>query len=207
MKKTLWFLLCLGLLVVACQGADGETNTLPEHDFAGSTIPNQAIVLQDFELEDVNGPVKLSDFEGQYVVVYFGYTFCPDFCPMTLTQMQSVLAALGEQADQVQVVMITVDPERDTAQRLDEYVTYFDPRFRGLSGTSAQIDAAAAPFGVFYEKGTVAEDENYYLVNHSTRSFLIGPEGDAILSWAHGTPTAGIVSDLQFLIGLEASQS
>ena len=100
---------------------------------------------KDFTLTGPGGkPVSLSDFQGKLTVMYFGYTYCPDVCPTTLAELAQAMRKLGKKADQVQVIMVTVDPDRDTPEHLAEYLAYFSPTFRGLSGTPEQIAAAAA---------------------------------------------------------------
>ena len=207
MRKLIFLLLVLvGMMLFVACGAN-EAPAEPDYIYNGSSVPTGAIELENFTLESANGPISLEDFAGQYVIVYFGYTFCPDFCPVTLSQMERVRSNLGDRANDLQVVMISVDPERDTPDKLAEYVTFFDPSFIGLTGTKEQIDAAAAPFGVFYEIGEVAENKDYYLVNHTTRTFLIGPEGDALLTWSHDTPASGISADLNYLMGIQPTES
>ena len=191
------------LFTIGCSPSGTNRTDLlaqPDYPFAGTWVNTGATQLQEFELEDHNGPVKLSDFEGKYVVFYFGYTFCPDFCPITLHQMGQVKEALGARGEDLQVVMITVDPERDDPQTLHEYVSYFGSDYVGLSGSQEEIEAAAAPFGVFYELGERDPANDYYLVNHTTRTFLVGPQGHPLLSWRHDIPTDSIVSDLEYVM-------
>lgn len=196
-KTTIMALTILAGLMVACGGA--EPVSLSDHNYAGTYVGG-AFPVQDFELVSADGPVKLSDFAGEYVVLYFGYTFCPDFCPATLAQMASVKEALGPNGEVVNVVMVSVDPERDTPELLEEYVGFFDPAFIGLTGSDEAIMAAAEPLGVFYEIGEVAENKEYYLVNHTTRTFLIGPGSEPLLTWVHDTSTDDIAADLEFII-------
>lgn len=174
-----------------------------EHTFAGATLdPPQAVA--DFTLDaEGDSPVSLSDFRGQYVLLYFGYTFCPDFCPTAMSAMARARAEMGDAAYRVQGMMVTVDPERDTADVMGQYVRAFDPTFIGLTGDKAAIDAAGAPFGLFYQmhEGSEATD---YLVDHSTRTYLIDPEGNLRVAYAHGTPAADIAADLLWLIENES---
>ncbi|MEM7797760.1 MAG: SCO family protein [Chloroflexota bacterium] len=198
MRKLIWFVLITGLMTLIACGGQSSVD-LSAHDFNGTYVGG-VFSVEDFELESAAGPVKLSDFSEEYVVLYFGYTFCPDFCPITLSQMSTVREALVADGEDLNVIMVTVDPERDTAELLAEYVTFFDDSFVGLTGTPEAIAAAADPFGVFYEIGEVAENKEYYLVNHTTRTFLVGPDGAPLLTWAHEVSTDGIVADIKFLM-------
>jgi protein SCO1/2 len=146
-----------------------------------------------------NQPVKLSDFRGKATVLYFGYTYCPDVCPTTLAELAQGLKRMGRRADRVQVVMVTVDPERDTPEALAQYMANFDPRFIGLSGTAEQIAAAATPLGIYYERheGTAASG---YLVDHTATVAVIDQDGYLRLVFPFGTPGEDIASDLSRLL-------
>jgi protein SCO1/2 len=127
------------------------------------------------ELTDQNGKLRhLEDFRGKAVVVFFGFTHCPDVCPTTLAETAAVLKKLGADADRVQVLFITVDPERDTAETLAKYVTAFDPRFLGLRGDAEATQRAAKEFKVFYEKRKTGDS---YSMDHSAQSYVIDPQG------------------------------
>lgn len=154
----------------------------------------------DFTLTGAGGQqVSLSDFHGKVVALYFGYTFCPDVCPTTMTEVAKAMRALGKQAEDVQVIMISVDPERDTPDRLAEYVTYFDPRFIGLTGTPEEIADVATLYGIFYEKheGTVATG---YLVDHTATVTVVDRGGRVRLVWPFGTTGEDMASDLKQLL-------
>jgi protein SCO1/2 len=144
-------------------------------------------------------PVSLSDFRNKVTVLYFGYTFCPDVCPTTLAELAQGLKALGRKADEVQVVMVTVDPERDTPTLLSQYLANFDPRFVGLSGAPDQIAAAATPLGIYYQKheGTPATG---YLVDHTASVVVIDKNGYLRLIFPYGTSGEDIASDLAHLL-------
>jgi protein SCO1/2 len=144
-------------------------------------------------------PVSLSDYRGKLVVLYFGYTFCPDVCPTTLAEVTKAVQKLGKKAEDVQVIMVTVDPERDTPERLAEYMAYFDPSFVGLSGTPEEIAAAATPFGIYYQKheGTAATG---YLVDHTATISVLDREGRVKLVWPFGTEGDAMAADLAHLL-------
>ena len=154
----------------------------------------------NFTLTDHNGQrVSLSDFQGKVVLIYFGYTFCPDACPTTLAQLKKVPPALGDDAGDVQVLMVTVDPERDTPDVLREYLSFFDPSFLGLTGTEEEILAAATPFGIYYNQhaGTAATG---YLVDHTTSVLGIDKEGYLRLVYGFETPGEDIAADVRELV-------
>ncbi len=167
------------------------------HEFGGAVVTNPQ-PAPDFTLESVNGPVRLSDFAGQYVYIYFGYTFCPDVCPATMNELAKLHEMLGDEADQIQVVMVTVDPARDTAVVLADYMAFFDESFIGLTGTDEEITAVAQPYGVFYEanEGTA---ESGYLVDHSTRTYLIDPTRTPIVAYPFDITAESMARDLAYL--------
>jgi protein SCO1 len=157
-------------------------------------------VSPDFRLADFNGqPRSLADYRGQVVVIFFGYTRCPDACPAALFKLAQVMKRLGPASAQVQVLLITLDPERDTPQLLKSYVTAFDPRFVGLSGTTAQIDQAAASFYVAHLKAPTSND--YYAIDHSTATYVIDAQGQCRLIGAMNTSIDDFAHDLKLLAG------
>ena len=125
-------------------------------------------------------------FKGGYLYIYFGYGYCPDVCPTELANMAATIDALGPQADQVQPLFITIDPERDTTEFLAEYVTQFHPQFIGLTGSLEEIAAVAMSYRVFYRK---AKDENAseYLMDHSNFVYFMGPDGEFLTMFRGGT--------------------
>lgn len=132
---------------------------------------------RDFALRDHNGKVRtLAEFRGKAVVVFFGYTQCPDVCPTTLTSLAQAMKDLGSDADRVQVLFITIDPERDTAALLSKYVPAFDPRFLGLRGSAEETERTAKEFRVRYQKqpGTSLGG---YTIDHSLGTFIFDPQG------------------------------
>jgi protein SCO1/2 len=143
--------------------------------------------------------VGLSDFRGKLVVLYFGYTFCPDVCPTTLAEVGQAMRKLGQRADGVQVIMVTVDPERDTPEHLAEYVSHFHPTFLGLSGAPEQIATAAAAFSIYYQKheGTAATG---YLVDHTATVTVLDRDGRVRLVWPFGTDGDAMAADLGQLL-------
>jgi protein SCO1/2 len=131
-----------------------------------------------FTLEDSSGrTVTDRDFRGKYLLVYFGYTYCPDVCPTTLNAVAGALDQLGKKADDLQPVFITVDPRRDTPAVMKQYTAAFSPRLLGLTGTAEQIAAAAKEYRVYYAEHRTGPGPNDYSMDHSSILYLMGPDG------------------------------
>ena len=141
------------------------------------------------------------DFRGQYLMIYFGYTYCPDVCPTSLTYMSDALDLLGDTAARVTPMLITIDPARDTPEHLKEYATYFHPRLHALTGSPEQIAAVAKAYRVYYSK-VEREDatEDDYLMDHSSVTYVMGPDGEFRLHFSHGTDAETIASRLRDLL-------
>ena len=153
-----------------------------------------------FSLTDHTGkPRTLADFKGKAVVVFFGYTQCPDVCPTTMAEMASVMQKLGPLADQVQVLFITLDPERDTQELLANYVPAFDKRFLGLRGTPEQTAKTAKEFKVFYSK-VPGTDPGSYTIDHTAGSYVFDRDGRLRLFIRHGQGPDPVVHDLRQLL-------
>src|SRR6476661_5007342 len=153
-----------------------------------------------FSLKDHTGKMRtLDDFKGKAVVVFFGFTQCPDVCPSTMAEMAGVMQQLGPLADKVQVLFITVDPERDTPERLAQYVPAFDSRFLGLIGDQAETDKVAKEFKVFYQK-VPGKQPGSYNVDHTAGSYVFDPAGRIRLFVRHGQGLEPIVHDLKLLL-------
>ncbi len=191
-------LLFIALLIIGQSACAVEAT----HEFAGAVLESPE-PLPDFTLMSADGPVSLSDFRGQYVFLYFGYMFCPDFCPTTMAKLAEVHRELGDDAERMQVVMISVDPERDTPDALAKYAAAFNPTFVGITGAKEEIDLVGEPFGLFYERheGSAATG---YLVDHSTRTYLIGPDGRALVAYPHDASAEAIMADLRWLLSRDS---
>jgi protein SCO1/2 len=152
-----------------------------------------------FRLVDQTGrPVSDRDLLGRPTVVFFGYTYCPDVCPTTLTDMTAWLKALGPDADRLNMVYVTIDPERDTPARLKQYLTAFDPRIRGLTGSPAAIAQAARAFKVYYQK--VPAEGGDYSMDHSTLIYLMDARGHAAALMPYGATRDEMVAALRLLL-------
>lgn len=151
----------------------------PPPDVAGIYLPDAAS-LAEFRLMHHSGrPFTRDDFRGRWTFLYFGYSYCPDVCPLTLVvlnRLQKLLA--GQGADEnTAYVLVSVDPQRDTPERLREYVTYFNPKFQGVTGTPEELNRLAKPLHVFYQRAANADNAEQYTVDHSSTIILIDPTG------------------------------
>ena len=155
---------------------------------------------RDFRLTDHNGKTRtLADFRGKAVVMFFGYTQCPDVCPTTMAELKAVLQQLGPDAQRVQVLFVTLDPERDTRELLANYVPAFDPSFLGLYGDLETTARTAKEFRVFYQKQPGPTPSSYTL-DHTAGSYVFDPQGRVRLFVRHGDGGANLVADLRILL-------
>ena len=168
------------------------------HTFHGTVIQSPE-TSYDFNLTGGKGDVSLSDFRGKLVLIYFGYTFCPDVCPATLGQVNQAIKKLGNKAEDIQLIMISLDPERDTPAKLEEYVAHFNPTFLGITGTQEQVDTVASLYGIFYEKkeGSAASG---YLIDHTATLMVIDREGYLKLVFPFGVTADEIADDLKYML-------
>jgi protein SCO1/2 len=168
--------------------------------FRGTTYAEPYPVAPEIDLARANGDrFRLSETRGKVVAVFFGYTSCPDICPTTMAELNQALERLGDKSDQVQVLFVTVDPERDTPERVQEYVNHFDPSFIGLSGSAPELAKVWSDYGVFREivDGTSAAG---YLVNHTARVTVIDQQGYLRISFPFDAPVQDVAHDLDLLI-------
>lgn len=148
-----------------------------------------------FALVDQNGRLRTDkDFRGHWVLLYFGYTYCPDVCPTTLALMAAALGRLGAKAEKVEPLFVTVDPERDTPAVLKKYLAVFGPRFIGLTGTPAQIAQVAHAYRVYYAKHKL--EGGTYSVDHSSVVYLLDPRGKFVVAYDDAATPAAIAGDL-----------
>ncbi|HYA46642.1 MAG TPA: SCO family protein [Burkholderiales bacterium] len=153
-----------------------------------------------FTLTDHTGRTRtLEDFRGKVVVMFFGYTYCPDVCPTTLAELKAVKEQLGEEGKSLQVLFVTVDPERDTPKVLANYVPAFDPSFLGLYGDAAATATVAKEFKVFYQK-VPGKTPGSYTVDHTAGSYVFDPQGRLRLFARYGN-AANLVADIRTLLG------
>lgn len=153
----------------------------------------------DFRLTDASGtPRRLADFRDKVVLVFFGYTHCPEVCPTTLADLARAMRQLGPEAQQVQVIFITLDPARDTPQVLGKFVPYFDPGFVGLYGDAQATAQAAQAFGVNYQKHM--EKDGNYTIDHTDSTYLIGRGGTPLWMSRYAERTDYLVADIRRLL-------
>lgn len=197
----------LGLLVIVIAGTGyGVWNLTTEtpYEWRGAAYdpPRTGV---DFTLTDTEGePFSTTDLQGKVVLLFFGYTHCPDFCPMTMTEFQRIKQDLGDDADKVAFVMVSVDPERDTPQVMKEYLEFFDPSFIGLSGSPEELAPIKDEFGIYSSAGDAtpqSNGEDVYWVDHSTKTYVLNKDGELTIEYAFGTSVEDITSDIEHLIG------
>lgn len=152
----------------------------------------------EFALEDAEGVLRQSaEFRGRYLLVFFGFTNCPDVCPTTLSEVAQVMDNLGPDAAKVQPLFISVDPERDRRLGLKEFTSAFHTSILGLAGDMLATRAAADSFKIYFEREEDSAAPDGYTMSHSPALYLIGPEGDWIRQFAYGTPANEILADLE----------
>lgn len=195
----MWLRNLIMLVLLAGLFACGEQK-LPS-PFKASDVSSK-YAQADFNLNDASGkPVSLKDFRGKVVVLFFGYTHCPQICPTTLAELAQVMHMLDKDADKVQVLFVTLDPERDTRELLAQYPPAFYPTFKGLSGNSMATSRAAQAFDVTYEKHP--NKNGGYELDHSAGTYLIAPDGKRVLLSPYGQRAEFLVQDIRLLLAIK----
>jgi protein SCO1 len=197
-KKTLWvglgslLLVILAVLAVFWFGKPAS--------FRGTSYGEPYPVAPSFELTRANGePFRLDDQRGKIILLFFGYTSCPDVCPTTMAEMKLVMDGLGDAASSVQVVFVSVDPERDTPEKIQKYVEHFNSNFIGLTGTLEELQPIWDAYGV-YRAVNETDSAFGYIVDHTARVTLVDAEGNLRLSYSFQTPVEDIVHDIKLLL-------
>lgn len=174
--------------------------------FKGTEMPADIPAI-NFTLTDQNWqPFTLSEQRGEVTLIFFGFTYCPDVCPLTLSNWKRIEEALGEDAARVRFVYITVDPERDTPDKMRQHLAIFSPNFIGLTGTLEELLPVYSAFGVYREKEQVSESAAGYIINHTARMFLLDRSGRWRLSFAQETPGEDVVHDIHLLLKEKSPQ-
>jgi len=194
MMRRLLACLCLAALALALAGCSPSAPRFSNADITGADYG------RDFALTDHTGkPRTLADFRGKVVLIFFGFTRCPDVCPTTMAELKQVMVRLGEDAKRLQVLFVTVDPERDKPELLAQYVPAFDSSFLGLYGDAEATAKTAKEFKVFYQKVPGAKPDSY-TVDHTAGSYVIDAQGRLRLFVRHGGPLDPLVADLRTLL-------
>lgn len=167
---------------------------LPERPLPMAALPPGG----DFTLQSSTGPISLKDYRGKVVLVYFGYTYCPDICPTALAATADGLKQLtGEELAKVAMVFISVDPERDTPARLKDYVEFFHPNIVGVTGTPDNLAEIAKRYGVFYARQKVETAGDGYVVDHTSDTYVVGPDGRLLSKISHATPADQVAAEIR----------
>jgi protein SCO1/2 len=167
---------------------------LPERPLPRAALPEGG----DFTLQSAGGPVSLKDFRGKVVLVYFGYTYCPDICPTSLAATSEGLKQLTpDELARVAMIFVSVDPKRDTPARLKEYVEFFHPSIVGATGTPENIAEIAKRYAVFYAEQKVETAGEGYVVDHSADTYVIAADGKLVAKIAHATPSDQVAASIR----------
>jgi protein SCO1 len=211
MPRYLRFLLAIVAVMVIAGGAVfavASSNATPDwlrfweddtYEYSGGFYDPPRVAHEVTNAVDQNGDeFTFSQFEGQTVFVYFGYTYCPDYCPATIAEWREVKAELGEDADEVVFVMISVDPERDTPERLNEWLGFWDPEFYGVTMSEEDTDQLTRNWGITATKRDAGSQAGY-LVDHDVSTYVIGPDGQLHLTYPLGFAPEDIADDVRHL--------
>lgn len=187
-----WLFLSLFFLLAACNAAPKATH------FIGTDITG-AEFGKPLTLTDHNGKLRsITDFKGMVVIMFFGYTHCPDVCPTTMSDLRQTMKLLGKDADQVQVLFITVDPDRDTQEVLAQFVPSFDKRFIGLRGSLQEVAENMGSYKIFASK-VMSSADTHYTIDHSAGLYVFDKKGAARIYMSYGQKPADIAHDVKQL--------
>jgi protein SCO1/2 len=197
MKK--WLL--VGAIAVATIAVIGVMTLSRPYTFRGSLV-NPPAPASNFTLNDQYGqPFRLSDQRGKLILMFFGYTNCPDVCPATLAQFKQVDTRLGAQAEKVRFVFVTVDPQRDTPERMKTYLDAIDPNIVGLSGSQADLDPVWRDYGVYCQQQPGTSTDNYLeVIEHSAPVYLVDTQGDLHLTYPPVPAVDDLLQDIRYLL-------
>lgn len=186
-------------IVIGLVSTAGFLIATKQHTFQGSYI-EEPVPAPDFTLTNrTGGSYQLSDQKGKIVLLFFGYTHCPDVCPVTLSDFGKIKDKLASNSDQVEFVFITTDPQRDTPEQLNRYLTNFDPDIQGLTGQEQDLEKVWDEYGVYREIASQRGMDDY-LVDHTSRVYLVDQSGNLRLTYTFGTESEAIAGDIAYLL-------
>ncbi len=200
MFRSIVYMLITAMLAAGC-GALGSVNPTPTSELRGAVFePPRA--LTDFTIPSTSGaPFTLSENKGQVILLYFGYLTCPDICPTTMAELQNIYLHLNKPADQLKVVFVTVDPDRDTLDRLTSYTHAFDADFIGVRADDADtLRQVMQQFGATAARRQVGDSPLSYTMDHTASIFLIGPDQQLLAQYLYGTDYHDILNDVQTIL-------
>ncbi|HMP43276.1 MAG TPA: SCO family protein [Roseiflexaceae bacterium] len=172
-----------------------------DYTYRAMALINEPTAAPDFVLTDQHGRMfQLSEARGTLVLLFFGFTNCPDVCPTTLADLAAVQRNLGADGDSVQIVLVTVDPERDTAERLGRYANVFGPDILALRGTSAELESVYRSFGIVAQRRDLPDSELQYTIDHTSAVLVIDRQGQWVGMFGYGAPVADLTSDVRHLV-------
>ncbi|MDH5772091.1 MAG: SCO family protein [Rhodospirillaceae bacterium] len=184
------------VLATVGRGFFGSSN-----DTQQTTVVGKASIGGPFQLLDGTGkPVSDMDFRGKYMIIYFGYTFCPDVCPTSLGEIADALDMLSpDQLEKIVPIFISIDPERDTPEVVGDYVTHFHDRLIGLTGSLDAVKSVAKSYKAYFSKGDV-DDVGNYPVDHTSYTYVVGPDGKFVTAYRHATPAQDMAKSLKDML-------
>jgi len=201
MLKTIRLIAWIGVAIASLIGGIVLVGALQDQARQGASLPGAARIGGDFVLTDQNGAAFSSDaLKGQPYAVFFGFTHCPDICPTTLLEMTTLIDKLGPKADGLEVLFVSVDPERDTPELLEKYLSSFHPRIKGLTGTPEQIAKVARDYRIVFEKVPSGSDSDDYTMNHTATVYLFDEKGRLASTFAWGEDQAVQLRKLEKLV-------
>ena len=189
-----------GVILIAAIGIAISLTLTQNHTFHGVVYENPKQAPQLNLITTENQLFDLADLNGKIILLFFGYTSCPDVCPSTLSDMKQVMSILADDSEFVQVLFVTVDPERDTIDKLRSYMALFNPTFIGLTGPETDLEKVWGDFGVVREIDTSTQSAVGYLVNHTSRIYLIDQAGRLFITYGFGAYPEDIADDIEFLL-------
>ena len=197
----LYALLLLAAVAAGILAAPRIVGWLQPHLYTGTVFQGSNPAPPLDGLRGVDGePIDLAAYEGRAVLIFFGYTNCPDICPGTLGRASLAVAELGDDADQVELLLVGVDPARDTVADLEAYVDLFDPRFHAATAETEELARVTSRYGVYYEAASEPNEAGNYLVDHTASLVGIDPDGSLRVLWAPDVDVDALAADLRALV-------